>query len=242
VTERTLAVLPNERRLTVEQLALQTGMTVRNIRNHQSRGLLPPPQVVSRTGYYGPEHVERLRLIREMQADGFNLSAIKRLLASGGDQIRDLKRVIEAPFGAESPEIFTTEELTERFGPLDERTMAKAQKLEVLVPLGDDRYEAPSPALLRAAQVAIERGIPLAAALSVVEKVRQNCQSTSRAFVRLFMDELLRREQRWPEVVESIEQLRPVASETVLALFKQTMAVEIERAFAKELERQAKRS
>jgi DNA-binding transcriptional MerR regulator len=226
----------------VEQLAQQTGMTVRNIRNHQSRGLLPPPQVVARVGYYGPEHVERLRLIREMQADGFNLSAIKRLLATGADQLRDLKRVIEAPFEAESPEIFTTEELAERFGPLDERTMAKALKLEVLVPLGDGRFEAPSPALLRAAQVALERGIPLAAALSVVERVKRNCESTSRAFVQLFMDELLRREEGWSDVVESIGQLRPVASETVLALFKQTMAVEIERAFAKELERQAKRS
>ena len=43
-------------------------MSVRNIRNHQSRGLLPPPEVRARTGYYGPEHVARLRLIQEMQA------------------------------------------------------------------------------------------------------------------------------------------------------------------------------
>jgi hypothetical protein len=36
--------------LTVEQLATQTGMSVRNIRNHQSRGLLPPPEVRARVG------------------------------------------------------------------------------------------------------------------------------------------------------------------------------------------------
>src|SRR3981081_1742255 len=34
-----------------------------------------------RTGSYGPDHVARLELIREMQADGFNLEAIKRVLA-----------------------------------------------------------------------------------------------------------------------------------------------------------------
>ncbi len=62
--------------LTVEQLAYETGMSVRNIRNHQSRGLLPPPEVRARIGYYGPEHVARLRLIQEMQAEGFKLSAI----------------------------------------------------------------------------------------------------------------------------------------------------------------------
>src|SRR3954464_11879725 len=70
--------------LTVEQLAYETGMSVRNIRNHQSRGLLPAPEVRSRTGYYGPRHVERLRLIQQMQGEGFKLSAIERLL--GGQE------------------------------------------------------------------------------------------------------------------------------------------------------------
>ncbi len=50
--------------LTIEQLAAQTGMTVRNIRAHQARGLLDPPEVRLRVGYYGPEHVARIRLIR----------------------------------------------------------------------------------------------------------------------------------------------------------------------------------
>ena len=51
-------------------------MTVRNIRAHQSRGLLPAPQVRGRTGFYGPEHEARIDLIRELQADGFKLEAI----------------------------------------------------------------------------------------------------------------------------------------------------------------------
>ena len=45
-------------------------MTVRNIRAHQTRGLLPPPVVRGRTGYYNEEHVARIELTREMQADG----------------------------------------------------------------------------------------------------------------------------------------------------------------------------
>lgn len=32
--------------LTIEQLAAEVGMSVRNIRNHQSRGLLPHPRCV----------------------------------------------------------------------------------------------------------------------------------------------------------------------------------------------------
>src|SRR3954453_9100758 len=70
--------------LTIEQLAQETGMSVRNIRAHQSRGLLPPPELRARTGYYGSAHVTRLRLIQEMQTAGFNLAAIKHLLQDGG--------------------------------------------------------------------------------------------------------------------------------------------------------------
>ena len=56
-------------------------MSVRNIRNHQSRGLLPPPEVKGRTGYYGEEHIARLRLVQELQTEGFKLDVIKRLIA-----------------------------------------------------------------------------------------------------------------------------------------------------------------
>ena len=55
-------------------------MTVRNIRAHQARGLLDPPEVRLRVGYYGPEHVAQLKLIQDLQNDGFNLAGIKRLL------------------------------------------------------------------------------------------------------------------------------------------------------------------
>ena len=74
-----------ELRLTIGELAAAAGMTVRNVRNHQARGLLAPPSLVARTGYYGMEQLERLQLIRAMQAEGFNLEAIGCLLggASG---------------------------------------------------------------------------------------------------------------------------------------------------------------
>src|ERR1700730_2879279 len=73
------AAAPHE--LTIEQLAGEVGMSVRNIRNHHSRGLLPPPQVRARVGYYGSDHVARLRLIQDLQADGFNLASIERLMS-----------------------------------------------------------------------------------------------------------------------------------------------------------------
>ena len=244
---------PPEDALTVEQLAYETGMSVRNIRNHQSRGLLPPPEVRARTGYYGRRHVERLRLIQEMQAEGFKLTAIQKLIGEhgdGADRFIGLRRAVTAPFAVESPEVVTADELAERLGPIQDvgKALARAQKLGILIPLGDGRYEAPSPGLLRAAEEVTRRGVPLTAALSVIEKAQRNAQSTARAFVRLFLDELWRPfdeagrpAERWPEITESIERLRPLASDALLAVFGHTMAAEVEAAFGKVLEEQARR-
>jgi DNA-binding transcriptional MerR regulator len=78
---------------TIEELAAATEMTVRNVRAHQSRGLLPPPKVRGRVGYYGQDHLERLRTIRQMQEEGFNLSAIRSLLAAGDETAERLRRL-----------------------------------------------------------------------------------------------------------------------------------------------------
>jgi DNA-binding transcriptional MerR regulator len=65
---------------TIEELADMVDMTPRNIRAHQARGLLMPPRVAGRIGYYDGHHVARLRLIKQLQALGFNLSAIEYIL------------------------------------------------------------------------------------------------------------------------------------------------------------------
>jgi DNA-binding transcriptional MerR regulator len=239
--------------MTVEQLAYETGMSVRNIRNHQSRGLLPAPEIRARTGYYGEQHVERLRLIQQMQAQGFKLTAIKRLIGEhGGDADRfiGLRRAVTAPFETEQPEFVTLDDLAERFGPADQngKAIEKAMKLEILVPVDNERFEIPSPSLLRAAEEVVALGIPLEAAVEVIEKVHRNAQSVARAFVSLFLDEVWkpfdragRPDERWDEITDSIERLRPLASEALLAVFKQKMTAQVEEAFGKLIEEKPKR-
>lgn len=237
--------------LTVEQLAYETGMSVRNIRNHQSRGLLPPPEVRARIGYYGPEHVARLRLIQEMQSEGFKLSAISRLIGEHGadaDRFVGLRQAVTAPFATESPEVYSREELIEKFGIDDDRLLEKAQKLGLLVALGDDRFEAPSPALIRAAEEVTGMGVELPAALAVIEKLERNAQSSARTFVNLFVDELWkpfddagRPEEGWEELIAAIGRLRPLAFDALNATFRLTLTTEIEKAFGEVLERRQKK-
>ena len=238
--------------LTIEQLAAEVGMSVRNIRNHQSRGLLPAPEVRARIGYYNAEHVARLRLILDLQADGFNLAAIERLMsASGGvaGRLLGLRNAMTTPFATEAPEVVTGEELAKRFGDVDAKTVERIRKLKLLVPLGDDRFEVPSPALMKAAEEVTALGISMHAALALVERVSRDCESISRAFVKLFLRELWQPfesagqpDERWDEMIGAIDALRPIASEALLAVFKQRMTTEVESAFGKVLAQQAKRS
>lgn len=235
-----------ERGLTIDELAQRTGVTVRNIRAHQSRGLLPPPVVRARTGYYGPDHIARLELIREMQAEGFNLKAIGRLLehtGGAGPEVLGFTRSVLSPFGAEQPEYVTREELRERFGELDNpKVLARAEKLGVLVDLGDDRFEVPSPALLRAGEEVVRLGVPLTHALAVVEQILKASRAVADAFIRLFRDDVLASleqegegSEQWARAAAAVERLRPLASEALLAGFQQVMTREVEKAFGEEL-------
>jgi DNA-binding transcriptional MerR regulator len=74
-----------EARFTLEQLAARSGMSPRNIRAHQTRGLLPGPQTDGRLVWYDASHLARLRTITALQRRGFNLAAIERMLAEEGD-------------------------------------------------------------------------------------------------------------------------------------------------------------
>jgi DNA-binding transcriptional MerR regulator len=242
---------PSEANLTVEQLAYETGMSVRNIRNHQSRGLLPPPEVRARVGYYGPEHVARLRLIQEMQAEGFKLSAISRLIGEHGedaDRFVGLRQAVTAPFATEAPEVYTREELAEKFGTDDDRLIEKAKKLGLLVDIGEDRYEAPSPALVRAAEEVLAIGIELPDALAAIEKLNRNAQASARTFVDLFVekvwkpfDDAGRPEEGWEEIIAAIGRLRPLAFDALNATFRLSLTTEIETAFGEVLERRQKK-
>jgi DNA-binding transcriptional MerR regulator len=235
--------------MTIDELARESGLTVRNVRAYQSRGLVPPPMVRGRTGFYGPEHVARIELIRELQADGFNLGAIKRLLDGAGGSTRevlDFTRAVREPFAEEAPEIVTLDEQAglwgEAAGP---EVLERAEKLGLIRPLGDDRIEIISPRLNRAGAELARLGVPPMQALDVATKMRRQAQAVARTFVELFLDavwkpfdEAGRPEDQWPQVVEALESLRPLASEALLAVFQLVMTDVTEEAFGRVLKQE----
>ncbi len=226
--------------LTIDELARETGMTVRNVRSHHARGLLPPPEVRGRTGFYGPQHVERLRLILQLQSEGLKLDGIKRLLGDSGERLLALKRAAgEAP---EAPEIATARELGERLqlnqGDDPRKLLAKAIKLGVLVPMGEGHFEVPSPALLAAAEEVVKRGVSLSHALDMIESVEHHARAVAREFIKLFMDDVWKPfadagmpEGKWGELTDSMQHVRPLAGTALLAVFRRTMDEEVEATF-----------
>ena len=245
-------VAEGQESFTVDELARRSGMTTRNVRAYQSRGLIPPPEVRGRTGYYTEEHLARLELVRDLQAEGFNLEAIKQILerAPGGSvgEVLAFTRAVAAPFSDERPTIVEGRELAQRWG--DEITpelARKVQGLDLMRPLGEGRWELRSPRLERAAQELAELGVPLESAVELTAKMRRHAEAVARAYVDLFLKHVWREfddeadpEAEWTRMREALDRLRPLGAESLIAMFGLVMTETVERALEREMDRMAR--
>ncbi|MGI8813985.1 MAG: MerR family transcriptional regulator [Pseudonocardia sp.] len=232
---------------TIDELARESGVTVRNIRAYQARGLLPPPQVQARTGYYGPGHEARLELIKELQGEGVKLDTIKKLLDTTGGTTEEVVRFIRTVrqlFAPEERQIVHLDELGTRFEATEAGQLRRAQKLGLLREVGEDQYEEISPRLMGAVESMVEMGIPLSRSLDVVEILRKHADGIARIYVELFLAEVWRPfddsgrpAERWPGVYKTIEQLREVSGEAMLAVLQLAVAERLDVTFGRDIVR-----
>jgi DNA-binding transcriptional MerR regulator len=68
------------REYTLAQLAAAVGMTERNVRAYRSRGLIRPPRLRGRVGYYDLGHISQLRLVQALTGRGLSLSVVGQLM------------------------------------------------------------------------------------------------------------------------------------------------------------------
>lgn len=235
--------------LTVDQLAARAGVTVRNVRAYSARGLLPPPRLVGRTGYYGREHVSRLLLVREMLAEGYSLAMIERTLSSapanGSSATLALHRALLTPWLPSEPETTTGVELAARAGVSEDPAV-----IDGLVGLGlvertdDDRLRVLDPALLTAGIQVLGLGVPPEALIAAQAQVTEHVRSIARTYVRMFVET---RWQAWvdagaprdqvEEIQATVARLQPVAAQALLAAFRTEMAGAVQEAVAAALSR-----
>jgi hypothetical protein len=115
--------------------------------------------------------------------------------------------------------------------------------LGLLRPLGEGRFEDASPRLTRAGAELAALGVAAEVTLDVVETMRAHADAIAEQFVELFLahvwrpfDAEGRPPERWPEVRETLERLRPLAADAVVAVFGLAMGDAVERAFGAVLE------
>lgn len=218
---------------TIDRLAAHAGMTVRNVRAHAARGLLPPPRMQGRTGFYGSDHLARLDLITHLQAEGFSLAAIERLVEATPNQSaeRALSQYLEmlTPWRAEPPVDLSREEFTSWLGgePASFSALVDAGMVEELP---EDRIRVHSPEMVRAGVEAAALGLPVEALLRTRERVLAHLDEVADGFVDLF------RSTVWQEFVaaglpaeqldgvrHAVANLQPIAARTVMSAFRETM-------------------
>lgn len=232
----------NERELTVDALAARVGVTVRNLRAYSARGLLPPPRMVGRTGYYGREHVARLLLVREMLAEGYSLAMIERTLASApataSSATLALHRALLAPWLPPEPEVTTGAELADRAGvPENSALVDQLIELGLLQRRDDGRLTVLDPALLTAGLQVVELGVPPERLIAAQSAVNRHVREIARTYVQMFVDTGWRaflEAGAPPEEVERVQatvaRLQPVAAQALLAAFRTEMAAAVESA------------
>jgi DNA-binding transcriptional MerR regulator len=230
-------------RLRIDELATAAGTTSRNVRAYQQRGLLPAPELEGRTGFYGEEHLHRLRIIDELQQRGFSLEAIRQTLdiwSRGGDlgDLLGFQHLLSAPLTDEQPATYTMAELAERFPELGARPELLQRALELGLIEADERGDlvAPSPMIVEAGTELVRLGVSMEVVFDLVAAIREDVGDIAERFLALVSDHLITpvlegREDAigTSELVTSLQRLRPIAIEVVRPFLAQALATEIER-------------
>lgn len=236
--------------MTIDELAREAGVTTRNIRAYQTRGLLPSPRMEGRVGHYDEGHLARLKYIDSLQERGFSLAAIQCLLDAweegrGLNDVLGFEEALTAPWSDETPERIPLEQLMEQFpeGLEQPELLLRSIELGLLVEV-DGELEAPSPRLYRVGVELVAAGVPLAAVLDEYERLVVDADRIAGRFVALFESNVWEPfvaagmpPERLAAVTESLQRSRPMASMAMDAALAHAM----ERAVAASAARQMAR-
>ncbi|WP_330257039.1 MerR family transcriptional regulator [Nocardia sp. NBC_00565] len=191
---------------TIDELAREAGTTVRSLRVYAERGILPPPQVKGRTGFYGPDHLNRVQTISRLLDRGIKLNGIRELLEAWdrGDDLGDILGVAEpgAPQSAapSSGDTIAATELEEHYREVP-NGLARVVSAGLYEPVDAANYRIADPQLIRIFDQLLGAGIPVDDLLGELERLRADCDRIARRFIDLFHRtawEPYRRSERTP--------------------------------------------
>jgi DNA-binding transcriptional MerR regulator len=238
--------------LTIDDLSAATGVPSRTIRFYQSKGALQSPKRRGRVAYYGDEHVDRLRLIADLQERGLRLDAIRDVIESmeqGADSLHEwlgLGDRLQAPWNDERPVLLSLSELearareagVHRDGHRRASLLVDLERVGLVFPRPDTRpptFLVPSPGLLDIGLRLEAAGVDVATGAEAQAIIRANLNRAAQELVDHFSESTGRGFGRLgdpSDILVSIDALRPLGGTAVQLIFGQ----EIERALRRFVE------
>ena len=228
---------------TVDEVAELTRTTVRTIRWYQSEGLLPPPRRAGRVAMYDADHLARLEAIRDLQAHGLTLTAIRRLLerapGNAGPTALAFVKTAVAQSVAPGSDVVSAEELAERLGlPGDEPAdPAIVQELGIARALPDGRWQIIAPAAFEASAELARLGVPMEARLRLSRLIQHHTTAMAEAVVEMFLEYLWRPGEsaeddpdEWEALTTAVARLRPLSTTSVASVYDIALARVAEQA------------
>lgn len=223
--------------VTLDQLAALSGMTARNVRAHQERGLLPPPQVRGRTGWYTQDHLDRLRMVAELQAEGLSLAAVQRTMQDvphgRAGQALAVRRTLLEGWDDERPEVFSSAELRAWFGDDLEEILDRAGSMGLVTRL-EEGVEVLAPSLLAALRDLLALGVPASAVLDVQQRLAKATDEIARTFADFVLGHVWQEEDpaaahNLLELGELVTTLRPLAVRATVTNLGRSLSKQVER-------------
>lgn len=208
--------------LTVEALATQADTRTSTIRMYQSRGLLDPPGMRGRVGYYTQAHLDRLKAIARLQERGYSLAAIKELFEgwSSGAKLGDLLGLASR----REPATLSMEDFAALF-PSGEVDPAVVQRSVALGLVAFDEaagaLRVPSPTFVEVGKALAGHGVPTEVQLDEYESLVADVKRIAERYVALFEKYLVGDEpaaaspERLAELGAAMDQFRGLAREFV---------------------------
>jgi DNA-binding transcriptional MerR regulator len=233
-------------RYTIDELAAMSGVPSRTIRFYQSKGTLPAPERRGRVAYYGVEHVDRLRVIAELQDRGLRLDAIRDALAEvdrGGKALSlqawlGMGDELQAPWSDDRPIVLDETELIERVGNRP-GLVGELRRLGFIERQGNTRpatYVVPSAVLLDIGIELGRAGIDPLIAFEASQIMRRRLALLTDELVHFWADhtgEGFGGSGEPAEIAKAVDALRPQGLRAVQVIF----AHEIERSLRELVER-----
>ncbi|WP_067683221.1 MerR family transcriptional regulator [Nocardia miyunensis] len=221
---------------TIDELARAAGTTVRSLRVYHERGVLPSPEVRGRTGFYGPEHLNRVATISRLLDRGIKLNGIRELLEAWdrGDDLGDILGVMESDVSPEtepsSDDTIAATELAERYSNVP-HGLARVVGLGLYEPVDAATYRVADAKLVRVVEQLTGVGLPAEEILADLEKMRTDCDRIARRVVELFQRTAWARYQEsehapddLAHLTEQLTATRSVAVQTATELVERSIA------------------